>query len=178
MVKLCTILCYSQDAQSLFLLQKIYFPPPLGETLLLQCELKYLPLAPVVSILSGNRMGEVPFVMRLEQSAWIFELLLFLLAQAGLETAGLEQVKNCTPTVSRQKKERHKMLILIISPSNTHLCFSLLVNYFLYNHSIQIKKQFMKFEYCAHKPAGSNSCDYTGKSNARSLSILEDPYKI
>lgn len=67
-VGLCTILSYTQNAQSLFLLQKMYFFSPLADTLL-QCEFKYLPLAPVVSILSGNRMGEVPFVTRLEQSA-------------------------------------------------------------------------------------------------------------
>lgn len=101
-VRLCTILSYIQGAQSLFLLQKRFFSP-LADTLLLY-ELKCLPLAPVVSILSCNRKGEAPFVRRPEQSAWISELSLSLPVPADLGTAGLELAKNWTSMDSNQKK--------------------------------------------------------------------------
>lgn len=50
-------------------------------------------------------------MMRLEQSAWIFELLLVLLVLAGLETAGLELAKNCVFPDRHQRKDKHKKLI-------------------------------------------------------------------
>lgn len=50
--------------------------------------------------------------MRPEQSAWISEPSLFLLALAGLGTAGLELVKNCTSPDSHQKKKTHQKVNL------------------------------------------------------------------
>lgn len=116
--RLCTILSNIQGAHSLFLLQ-IFFSSLADKLLLYQ--FKYLPPAPVVSILSGNHMGEAPFVMRPEQSAWISELLLFPLVLADLGTAGLELAKNWTFIDSNQKRVT-KMFILVISLTDTQLC--------------------------------------------------------
>lgn len=105
-VRLCTILSNIQGDQSLFLLQNSF--SPLADTLLLY-QFKYLPLALVVSILSGNHMGEVPFWMRPEQPAWISGLLLFLLVLADLGIAGLELAKNWTSMDSNQKRMKQKV---------------------------------------------------------------------
>lgn len=76
----------------------------------------------VVSILSDSRTGEAPFATRPEQSAWISEPLLFLLALAGLGTAGLEPAKNCTSTDSHQKKKTHRKITLNQVNSRRQTC--------------------------------------------------------
>lgn len=69
MLRLCTTWDHAQDAQFVSTPGNTLPPPPPLADILLQCEFKHLPLARVVSILSGNHMGEVLFVMRLEQFA-------------------------------------------------------------------------------------------------------------